>query len=328
MRKIYLSILVCIAPILALAQTSPSINATWKPDRPVVFVIGAAPGGANDRIGRALQRALQDSKQVPTMLVVNKPGGGQSIAFSYLATHTGSPYYLGLASSSWLTTVAAGQSPVSHRDVSPIIKILDEYQVYFVRADSAIRTGQDIIARLKKDAGSVSFGFSTAIGNPIHISIATLGRLAGAIPSKLTAVVYTSGTTTAAQVAGGHLDVGVQSPGSAWQLAQGGKLRLIAVAGPRRLPGELATVPTLREQGIIADANVFYTIFGPKGIKPSELSWWDQSITQAIQSEQIRKDAEFNSWTIGILGHRELPQFLEREHASYRKTLDDMGLLK
>ena len=38
---------------------------------------------------------------------------------------------------------------------------------------------------------------------------------------------------------------------TAWQLAQAGKIRLLAVAGPRRYPGELANVPTLREQGII-----------------------------------------------------------------------------
>jgi putative tricarboxylic transport membrane protein len=313
-----------MAPALALAQAP----AAWKPERPVELIIGAAPGGANDRIGRALQRVLQDANLANPVVVVNKPGGGQAIAFTYLASHTGNPHYLGLASSSWLTTVAAGQTQVTHRDVTPIIKILDEYQVYFVRNDSAIRTAQDIISRLKQDPGSVSFGFSTATGNPLHISIATLARLAGADLRKLTAVVYTSGTNTAIQVAGGHLDVGVQSPGSAWQLAQAGKIRLLAVAGPRRYPGELANVPTLREQGINSDAIVFYTLFAPKGIEPAQAAWWDQAITSVMQSEQIRKDADFNRWTIELIGHRELPAFLEREHENYRRALADLGLQK
>jgi putative tricarboxylic transport membrane protein len=311
-------------PAYALAQAP----AAWKPERPVEMIIGAAPGGANDRIGRAVQRVLQDAKLASTVVVVNKPGGGQSIAFTYLASRAGNPHYLGLASSSWLTTVAAGESPVTHRDITPLIKIIDEYQVYFVRNDSTIRSGQDLVDRLKQDPGSVSFGFSTAIGNPLHISIANIARHAGADPRKLTTVVYTSGTNTAIQVAGGHLDVGVQSPGSAWQLAQAGKIRLLAVAGPRRYPGELANVPTLREQGIVSDANVFYTLFAPKGIEPAQAAWWDQALTNVMQSEQIRKDAEFNRWTIDLVGHRELPAFLEREHENYRRALADLGLQK
>ena len=316
--------IVMALPAFALAQAP----AGWKPERPVELIIGAAPGGANDRIGRAIQRVLQDAKFANPVVVVNKPGAGQTIAFAYLASHAGNPHYLGLASSSWLTTVAGGETTLTHRDITPIIKILDEYQVYFVRNDSTIRSGQDIIDRLKKDPGSVSFGFSTAIGNPLHISIATLARLAGADPRKLTTVVYTSGTNTAIQVAGGHLDVGVQSPGSAWQLAQAGKIRLLAVAGPRRLSGELANVPTLREQGINSDANVFYTLFAPKGIEPAQVAAWDQALASVMQSDQIRKDAEFNHWTIDLIGHRELPAFLEREHENYRRALADLGMQK
>lgn len=324
MKKLCLLLMLTALPAYALAQAS----AGWKPERPVELIIGAAPGGANDRIGRAIQRVLQDLKLANPVIVMNKPGAGQTIAFAYLASHAANPHYLGLASSSWLTTVAGGQTTLTHRDVTPIIKILDEYQVYFVRNDSTIRSAQDIIERLKKDPASVSFGFSTASGNPLHISIATLGRLAGADPRRMTTVVYTSGTNTAIQVAGGHLDVGMQSPGSAWQLAQAGKIRLLAVAGPRRYPGELANVPTLREQGINSDADVFYTLFAPKGIEPAQTAWWDQALTSVMQSEQIRKDADFNRWTIDLIGHRELPAFLEREYENYRRTLGEIGLLK
>jgi putative tricarboxylic transport membrane protein len=288
MRLVYL--LLTLIPVCALAQ-----GAGWKPDRPVELIIGAAPGGANDRIGRALQRGLQDGKFANPVVVMNKPGGGTAVTL---------------------------------RDVTPVIKILDEYQVYFVRNDSPIRTAKDIVDRLKKDPGSVSFGFSTATGNPLHISIATFGRLAGVDPAKLTTVVYESGTNTAIQVAGGHLDVGVQSPGSAWQLAQAGKIRLLAVAGPNRLPGELANVPTLREQGINSDANVFYTLFAPKGIDSAQVAWWDRSLSSVMQSEQIRKDSEFNRWTLDPIGHRELPAFLEREHENYRRALAELGLQK
>ncbi len=318
--------LLALLPALAFAQPAPQ---TWKPEKATELIIGAAPGGANDRIGRTLQRLLQDHRFVPNgMAVVNKPGGGQTIAFAYLNSHAGNPYYLALASSSWLTSVAAGRGSVTHRDVTPILKLLDEYQCYFVKADSQLASARDIVERLRKDPASLSFGFSTAAGNPLHISIANIARQAGVDAGRIKAVVFKSGTDTATQVAGGHLDVGVQSPGSALQLAHAGKVKIIAIAAPQRLTGELANIPTLREQGIDAIADVFYTIFGPKGIDPAQVAYWSNALATAMKSDDLRKDLDINYWTIDMVGPRELPAFLQHEYENYRRALTEIGMVK
>lgn len=303
-------------------------QAPWKPDKPVELIVGAAPGGANDRIGRTLQRLLQDGRVPTPVNVVNKPGGGQSVAFAYLNTHAGNPHYLGLASSSWLTTLAGGRGTVTPRELSPIVKLLDEFQVYFVPADSPLKSARDIVERLRKNPASLSFGISTAAGNPIHISVGEIARLAGADPTKIKVVVFNTGTDTAIQVAGGHLDVGVQSPGSALQLTQSGKLRFLGVAGPRRHSGALANVPTLREQGVDVIANVFYTIFGARGMDAAQIAFWDEALTSVMKSNAIKKDLDFNYWTVETIGHRELPAFLEKELESYRRTLLALGMAK
>lgn len=315
--------LLALIPAIAHAQAP-----TWKPDKTVELIVGAAPGGANDRIGRTLQRLLQDGRVFTPINVLNKPGGGQSVAFAYLNTHPGNPHYLGLASSSWLTTVAAGRGTVTPRELSPIIKLLDEFQVYFVRADSPIRSARDIVDNLRKNPASLSFGISTAAGNPIHISVGEIARLAGADPTKIKVVVFNSGTDTAIQVAGGHLDIGVQSPGSAMQLIQSGKLRFLGVAGPRRHTGVLAQVPTMREQGVDVIANVFYTIFGPRGMDAAQLAFWNDTLSSVMKSDALKKDIDFNFWTVDTIGHRELPDFLDKELESYRRTLTALGMAK
>jgi len=320
--KPFLALLLLI-PLYASAQSS-----AWKPDKAVELIIGAAPGGANDRIGRSLQRLLQDGRVSTPINVLNKPGGGQSVAFAYLNTHPNNPHYLGLASSSWLTTVAASRGTVTPRELSPIIKLLDEYQMYFVRADSTIKGARDIVERLRKDPASVTFGISTAAGNPIHISIAEIARIAGVDPTRLKVVVFNSGTDTAIQVAGGHLDIGIQSPGSAMQLTQSGKLRFLGVAGPRRHGGVLASVPTMREQGVDVTANVFYTIFGPKGLDAAQLAFWDDALASAMKSDAVKKDLDFNFWTVDTIGHRDLPAFLDKELEGYRRTLTALGMVK
>jgi tripartite-type tricarboxylate transporter receptor subunit TctC len=61
----------------------------------------------------------------------------------------------------------------------------------------------------------LSFAFSTSAGNSLHIALAELARFAGADPRKLRVVVNSAGSITATQVAGGHVNVGISSSGSA-----------------------------------------------------------------------------------------------------------------
>ena len=309
-----------------VAQGQPT---DWKPDKNVEFVVGAAAGGANDRIGRAIQNAVQTNRLIPgSMSVVNKPGGGQTIAMAYLNAHAGNPHFLALASSSWLTTLAGGRGDVTHRDVTPIARLFTEYQVYYVKADSPIRNMADIRDRLKQDPASVSFGFSVASGNPLHISIADVAASVGLDPKKVKAVVFDSGAMAAAAVAGGHLDIGLSSPGSPMSLVQGGKLRYIGVAGPQRIPGPLADVPTLREQGLDVMTPVSFVVLAPKGISAAQAAYWDGTLSRMMQTDEIKKDIERNLWIVDLMGHRELPASLEAQHGRYRQRLSEMGLVK
>jgi hypothetical protein len=110
-----------LLPMVAFAQAP---QGGWKPSKPAEFVVSAAPGGANDRLARAIQRIVQDGQLAPFPLnVVSKPGGGGSIAIVYLNTHAGDAHHITLASSAWMSTVAGGRSTVTHRDVTPIVKL-------------------------------------------------------------------------------------------------------------------------------------------------------------------------------------------------------------
>ena len=305
-------------------------DAGWKPDRNVELIVGAAAAGANDRIARSLQNALQVNHLVPVSIsVVNKPGGGQTVAFSYLNTHPGNPHFLALASSSWLTTLAGQRGAVvTHRDVVPLTRLFTEYQVYYVRTDSPIKNMTDVRERLRKDPGSVSFGYSTAAGNPLHISIADVAKSVGVDAKQVKAVVFDSGTVAATQVAGGHLEVGLSSPGSPMSLVQAGKLRYIGVAGLQRHPGPLADVPTLREQGLDVVTPINYVVMAPKGTTPAQASFWDSALQKVVQTDEIKKDMAANLWIVEIMGHRELPAFLDAQYERYRQRLIEIGFVK
>ena len=313
-------------PSVTLAQVA---QGGWKPSRTVELVVSAAPAGANDRLARAMHRIVQEGQLAPVLInVVSKPGGGGAIAIAYLNTHAGDAHTITLASSAWMSTVAGGRGTVTHRDVVPIAKLLDEPIVYFVKSDATLKSARDLAAHLKKHPASLSFGLSVAAGNPLHLSLVNIARQARAEPAQLKIVVFNSGSETATQVTGGHVDVGVSSPGSALPLTQSGKLRLLAVASAQRLEGPLADLPTLREQGIDVVATAFYVMLAPRGTPPAQVAFWEDVFARAVRSDAFKKDIAANYWTADFMGSRDAADFMEQKYQSFRRALIDIGMAK
>lgn len=117
-----------IALLAAIVSLSGSANAHaqsangWKPTGNVEFVVGAGAGGVNDRIARAIQRALVKEHLVDSMTVLNKPGAGQIIAMNYLAGKKGDANEIGLASGSFINAIARKGSNLNTQ-LTPLIKL-------------------------------------------------------------------------------------------------------------------------------------------------------------------------------------------------------------
>ena len=186
-----------VAIILALLNTARDAQAqlagaAWKPAGNVEFVVGAGAGGENDRIARAIQRALTKERLVELMTVLNRPGAGQIIAMNYLAGKKGDANAIGLASGSFINAIARNGS-ILNKQLTPLIKLFDAYQCYFTNIDSQFKNMADVRDRLKADPTSVTFAFPVGLGSPLHISVVNVGKAVGAPPSKLVTVVFEFG---------------------------------------------------------------------------------------------------------------------------------------
>jgi putative tricarboxylic transport membrane protein len=265
-----------LATALAVAATQ-SAQGAWKPEGNVEFVVGAGAGGENDRIARAIQHVLTKEHLVDTMTVLNRPGAAQTIAINYLAGKKGDPNVIGLASGSFINAIARSGSTL-HKNFTPLIKLFDAYQAYFTRIDSPIKSMIDVRDRLKADPGSVTFAFPVGLGSPLHVSVVNVGKAAGAPANKVVAVVFNSCSDVAAQAAGGHIDVGLTSIGSPMPMIQAGKLRVLGIAAPERMGGEMAPYPTLREQGLDVVTANSYTVLLPNGLTAEQLAFWARAL--------------------------------------------------
>jgi putative tricarboxylic transport membrane protein len=317
------------AAILALVSVpgaqAQQTGGSWKPEGNVEFVVGAGAGGENERIARAIQHVLTKEHLVDSMTVLNRPGAAQTIAINYLASKKGDANVIGLASGSFINAIARNGSNL-HKNVTALMKLFDAYQCYFARVDSPIKTMADVRDRLRADPASVTFAFPVGLGSPLHVSAVNVGKAAGVAASKVIAVVYNSGSDVSAQVAGGHVDVGITSIGSAMPLIQAGKLRMLGIASPERLAGELKDYPTLREQGLDVVTANSYTVLVPNGLTLEQIAFWTRALDKVLADPDFKIELERNFWVPQPIRYPDSVKWLQDDYDENRTILKEIGL--
>ena len=267
-----------IARILSLATLALASlpcypqGAAWKPAKNVELISPASPGSGSDRAMRVIQKILQDKRLIDaSSSVVNKPGAGQGVGFFYLNQHAADGHYLAPASPSFLASHLVGTQAIGHTDITPLALLMTEHIAFSVSAASPIRTGKDLLDKLRKDPGSVSIAVAPAIGNHEHIAFILVAKATGIDFKKVKTVVFNGTGESATAVMGGHVDFMV-SPGATVAAASaGGKMRVIAVSAPQRLRGALAATPTWKEQGVDVVSVGWRGIVGPRGLNKAQV---------------------------------------------------------
>jgi putative tricarboxylic transport membrane protein len=313
---------------IAASPATAAAPAAWKPDRPIELVATNAPGGGADRILRIMAKVMQDGRlaDVP-IAVINKAGAGGSIAYTYVSQHSGNGHYIVLGNKSILTNNLVGQG-LSFTEMTPVAKLFNEYIAVTVRPDSTIKTGNDLIERLKKDPTSLNLGIASSFGNISHQGVAAPFRLAGIDAKKVRTPIFPSGGAATTALFGGHVDVVPITLAFATSLMRSGQVRIIAVTATNRLPGVLADIPTWREQGYDVVVTNWRGFLGPKGMTAPQVAYWEDTLRRLVENEEWKKELEINYWSADFMSGADMRKFLEKDNAEARAFLVDIGLVK
>jgi putative tricarboxylic transport membrane protein len=319
-----------IAAALCVTVVAPALaQSGWKPDSAVEIIVPSGPGGGTDHTARVVQQIMQQKQLVSAPVnVVNKTGGGGAIAVNYLNQFRGNAHYMHLASAVFLTSHIVGRTATHYTDVTPLALLQSEYVVMAVKGDSPLKNANDLVARLKKDPGSLSISVGTSFGGANHSAIAAVARAGGIDPRKLKTVVFKASSEAAVAALGGHVDVVSASASQVLTHVRSGALRLIGVTAPVRLKGDLGTVPTLKEQGINVEVNNFRMLLGPKDLTAPQVAYWDQVLAKLVQTDEWKKDLERDVVEGTYMNSRDIRKYLDSEYAELKSLLIEMGLVK
>jgi putative tricarboxylic transport membrane protein len=314
---------------LMLVSGHTFAQAPWKPERPVELIVGSAAGNSNDLMLRLIAQIAQEKRLLEhPMNVMNKPGGGNTIAWNYLQQRGGDGHFLMMANLNLSVGHLTGTTTYSYRDFTPVCLLYDEYVVFLVRNESPIKTGRELLERLKKDPASLSMAFSSVAGGANHIAAGLAFKAAGIDLKKVRPVVFDSAGKAITAALGGHVDFVSASASSSVSHLKAGTVRVIGISAPRRVGGVFAEVPTFRDMGANTSFSNYRGLIAGKNLPPNQLAYWEQYFASLDKEATWRAHLDKNEWEPNYTNSRDTRKYWDELDAQMRMTLDDLGLLK
>jgi tripartite-type tricarboxylate transporter receptor subunit TctC len=248
--------------LASLTTTAPAQSAADRyPDKPIKIVVPFAAGGSADVLSRVVGNKLTESWRQP-ILIETRPGGGTVIGTAAVAKADPDGYTLLMV----VSNLATNQALVANlpydplRDFEPIAILARAPVTIYVHPGFAPTSIGELIATAKARPGALNFG-SAGTGSMTHLTAEMLKIQTGI---DMTHVVYRGGAPALNDVLAGQIPMTFATVGQAHSQYQGGLVRALGVAAPRR-QSALPNVPTFREQGFDLEVSEWYVLLAPAG---------------------------------------------------------------
>jgi len=316
-----------IALISLLAAVPCAAQPAWKPERVVELVVVSAPGGGNDRLGRLLQRIWLENRWIENSQVVNKVGGGGTLAYNYTNQRPGDAHTLAIARIGLLSNHILGLSTINYTDLTPLAVMSTEAICFAVRADSPIRSMKDLVARLKADPQSVSISLGSTRGAATHFALARVAEAGGVDPRKLKTLTFGGGAESVTNLLGGHIDMAVAAPGNVLPHHKNGSMRIIGMA-TRQRSAAAPDVPTLIEQGYDVVQGNWMALVGPKGLAPAQVAYWEDILERTANQPTWKQHLEADALEAEFLKSQATREFMRKDYELTRGMMAKLGLTK
>lgn len=278
----------------AVALFAFMASASAEPTKPECLA-GAKPGGGFDLTCRLAADALLKTKQIAEpMAVTYMEGGVGAVAYNHVISKRSKDANLITAASSGSALLLA-QGKFGHYDETAVRwlgAIGADYGVLVVAADSPYKTLGELIAAYKANPDDLAIAGGGAVGSQDWMKGSLLAKAAGQDPKKMHYVALEGGGAVLTALEGGHVAVGSGDAAEMVKHHVAGKIRILAVMSPERLPGELADVPTAREQGVDIDWPVWRGFYVGKDVSDADYDWWVQAFKNAMATPEFAKERE------------------------------------
>ena len=318
----------CVATSALFAAGQGEQGGQEYPRKALDFVAPGGAGGGWDLTIRTVALTLRDSGLVNVpMPVRNNPGAGGSVHLASLQEKPDSDSTVTVYSPPLLLTKLSGTTDLNHKDVTPLARLIADYAVFVVRADSPYQTMTDVMDALKDDIKSVKIGGISSAGSMDHLQFLIMAKASGV--TDLRQVDYVSfDDSGAAMVLGGHIDVYSTGLSEVKGLIESGDLRALAQTAPHRVgEGIIAEIPTCLEQGINETFVNWRGLFGAPQMPDYAVAYWRETLAKMVATPEWAAAREKNGWDDAYMDAVQFETFLDEVNEDYSSILAEIGML-
>jgi len=311
MRFLARLLVLAALPAAALAQG-------WKPTKDVEFVVPFAVGGGADLMARVIHKIIVEEKLVPVpVALVNKPGGGGAAGIGYVsASRKGDPHTLILINGTTQITPIMNPQARTLTEVKPVMNLMLDDFVFFVRADAPWRTLGEFVKDAKaKPAKSMAF---SAGGTTDVMAVTVLSKATGV---QYNIVSFNSGGEALTALLGGHVQASMGNPLEFMGQLQAHKVRALGVVRDNRFAA-LPEVRTFKEEGInTPNFQMWRGVAIPKDAPDAAAQYWEGVMKKVAASPQLAAYFRENVAQAAPIAGKDFAAFLVNQEKLYRELL-------
>jgi len=314
--------------LLLVAMTVLCTPHAWAaetyPVKPVRFLVGFSPGGANDLVARVVAAKLSPAlgQQV---VVDNRAGAGGNIAHDMLAKAPADGYTMVLASVSSLAMSPGLLSKMPYdpvRDFAPVAQVVNVTSLLSANLSSGSKSLKDFVARAKQQPGALNVG-NPGRGSIAHLAFELFSVTAGI---RVVNVPFKGGSPAAIGVISGQVGhmIGIISTGAAH--VKSGKLRGLAVTSPKR-SAILPDVPAFAEGGYPGfEASGWLGIAFPAQTPKAIVQRMYQAVRAVMAMPDVRQTLENSGLDPEVKDPAAFQALIKSDLAKWDKLIKDAGI--
>lgn len=275
-----------LAAALAASTLGADALAQGYPTKPVRLVVGFAPGGAADTVGRALAGGLSRELGQP-IVIENRAGAGSSIAADNVAKSAPDGYSILIASPAAISVNPALNPKLNYKasDLAPISQVSTSPLVIVANPATGITSVKELVAAATKAPGTLNYATS-GIGSAPHFGAAYFSQVTGV---KMVHVPFKGGSPAVVSVVAGDTQLTFATPPSVLGMVKAGRLRALAVT-KRERSLLMPEIPGMAEAGVPDYAIAFwYGLFVPAGTPPDIVKKLFSATIAAAQRPEFKE---------------------------------------
>ena len=294
------------------------------PTRPITLIVPYAAGGGNDVMARIVAEKM--SRTLGQQIVIeNKGGAGGSIATRQVAKSAPDGYTLGLGGTGTHAinpTLYPNVGYDPRKDFTPVGLIATSALVVLVNNAIDAKTIPELIALAKRDPGKLTYA-SAGVGSGLHLGAELFATMAGI---KLTHVPYKGSSPALTDLIGGHVAIYFSSLPPAVALIREGKVRALAVTGPKR-SALLPDLPTVAEAGPLPgfEAVLHYGIVAPAGTPRPLVEKLSAAMKAALNEADVRERIAADGAEVMWMTPEDYAADIDREETKWSKVVKLSG---